>query len=224
MDTSEGDQTDPLSLHKYLYCEANPVNNDDPTGLFTQGFGYLAEAAIQTIYANDHPGNAVLYGQWTRLGGALGKAFKLKPDIFNTTTRRWAEIKPLSQSGLVRAGISYAAYNAAFLPFRYRPDASWNPSTHSAMAGSDPIIFFNAGGIIFYSDAISNVKDVLGLTTIAAARAYFLANEMTLSEGLISSLARIRALAIGAQGANTGQIESDVSTGVLIDAVGGFAY
>ena len=32
MDTFEGRQTDPQSLHKYLYCEADPVNNADPTG------------------------------------------------------------------------------------------------------------------------------------------------------------------------------------------------
>jgi RHS repeat-associated protein len=224
MDTYEGDQNDPLSLHKYLYAEADPVDNDDPTGQYTQGFGYLAEAAIQAIYATDHPGNVILNGKWTRLGGPLAKAFKLKPDIFNTTTKKWAEIKPLSQSGLVRAGASYILYNAAFLPFKYSPDAGWNPSTHSALAGSDRIIFFNAGGIIFYSDAISNVKDVLGLTTIAAVQAYFAANQMTLTEGLISSLTRIRALAIGAQGANVGQAESDVSTGALIDTVGGFAF
>jgi RHS repeat-associated protein len=32
MDTYEGDQTDPLSLHKYLYCGNNPVNQRDPSG------------------------------------------------------------------------------------------------------------------------------------------------------------------------------------------------
>jgi hypothetical protein len=32
MDTSEGQNKDPLSLHKYLYCEGNPVNHIDPSG------------------------------------------------------------------------------------------------------------------------------------------------------------------------------------------------
>ena len=27
-----GDQEDPLSLHRYHYCEGNPVNNADPSG------------------------------------------------------------------------------------------------------------------------------------------------------------------------------------------------
>ncbi len=32
MDTEEGDGEDPLSLHKYLYCKANPVTLVDPSG------------------------------------------------------------------------------------------------------------------------------------------------------------------------------------------------
>ena len=32
MDTSEGNQEDPLSLHKYLYCKGNPANRIDPSG------------------------------------------------------------------------------------------------------------------------------------------------------------------------------------------------
>jgi hypothetical protein len=32
MDTDEGDNQDPLSLHKYLYAQANPVNVYDPSG------------------------------------------------------------------------------------------------------------------------------------------------------------------------------------------------
>jgi RHS repeat-associated protein len=32
MDTYEGNNSDPLSLHKYLYCQGNPVNMFDPSG------------------------------------------------------------------------------------------------------------------------------------------------------------------------------------------------
>lgn len=32
MDSYEGSQSDPPSLHKYLYCHANPVNGIDPSG------------------------------------------------------------------------------------------------------------------------------------------------------------------------------------------------
>jgi len=32
MDTDEGDNEEPLSLHKYLYCQADPINGVDPSG------------------------------------------------------------------------------------------------------------------------------------------------------------------------------------------------
>ena len=32
MDSFEGNNEDPLSLHKYLYCHGNPVNGFDPSG------------------------------------------------------------------------------------------------------------------------------------------------------------------------------------------------
>jgi RHS repeat-associated protein len=32
LDTHEGDNTDPLSLHKYLYCQGNPIDGIDPKG------------------------------------------------------------------------------------------------------------------------------------------------------------------------------------------------
>ncbi|CAM1378610.1 hypothetical protein FF3_00596 [Fretibacterium fastidiosum] len=37
LDPHQGNRQDPLSLHKYLYANANPVNNTDPTGLFSLG-------------------------------------------------------------------------------------------------------------------------------------------------------------------------------------------
>jgi len=30
MDTAEGDENNPISLHRYLYCQANPVIGVDP--------------------------------------------------------------------------------------------------------------------------------------------------------------------------------------------------
>src|SRR6266566_5664042 len=32
MDTYEGERNDPTSLHKYAYCQGDPVNNVDPLG------------------------------------------------------------------------------------------------------------------------------------------------------------------------------------------------
>jgi RHS repeat-associated protein len=49
MDTYEGSQDDPLSLHKYLYCSANSVNGIDPSGhdeLGAELVGDTEEAAM----------------------------------------------------------------------------------------------------------------------------------------------------------------------------------
>ncbi len=51
MDTFEGRQTDPPSLHKYLYAEANPVENSDPSGL---------EVALQDHLVRDRKYHSLL--------------------------------------------------------------------------------------------------------------------------------------------------------------------
>ena len=39
-DTYAGNNSDPISLHKYLYCHANPVNNSDPSGMLLSDLIY----------------------------------------------------------------------------------------------------------------------------------------------------------------------------------------
>jgi hypothetical protein len=50
MDTYEGDQEEPLSLHKYLYCHADPVNGCDPSGQFEMNAPSLATAEALHLY------------------------------------------------------------------------------------------------------------------------------------------------------------------------------
>ncbi len=50
LDPFVGNQSDPLSLHKYLYTHGNPVNGIDQSGLFTLG-ELLKVAAIGAIIA-----------------------------------------------------------------------------------------------------------------------------------------------------------------------------
>lgn len=44
MDTYEGNNEDPLSLHWYAYCKGNPENASDPSG-----YGELADV-LTTIF------------------------------------------------------------------------------------------------------------------------------------------------------------------------------
>jgi len=48
VDPYSGNHSDPQSLHKYLYCHANPINNIDPTGEFTMK-GLCISMAIGAI-------------------------------------------------------------------------------------------------------------------------------------------------------------------------------
>jgi RHS repeat-associated protein len=51
MDPFAGSPQDPQSLHKYLYCHANPVNMVDPSGLMTF-VGTMKVIAITSVIAN----------------------------------------------------------------------------------------------------------------------------------------------------------------------------
>jgi hypothetical protein len=54
MDTFEGHQTDPLSLHKYLYAADNPVNMVDPSGHeYTLGSMLAVGGVVGTLSALD---------------------------------------------------------------------------------------------------------------------------------------------------------------------------
>ena len=66
MDTYEGDQEEPLSLHKYLYCFNNPINKNDPSGCWPSEYfwkvhqqaiqdtlSFLSAAELQTLESAD---------------------------------------------------------------------------------------------------------------------------------------------------------------------------
>ena len=52
MDTDEGDQADPLSLHKYLYAEDDPVDHLDPSGLEVAVYTHIVFYGFPWRHAN----------------------------------------------------------------------------------------------------------------------------------------------------------------------------
>ena len=56
MDSFEGSQSDPLSLHKYLYAQGNPVNRVDPSGHADYVLGSVVSAmGIGDIVQSNRP-------------------------------------------------------------------------------------------------------------------------------------------------------------------------
>ena|GEM_PF-4422959 len=75
MDTFEGTQSDPLSLHKYLYCHGDPVNFTDPSGQWEGGvFGSLVSGFVHGMMRGMRTITTVGAGQIARMSlfGKIG--------------------------------------------------------------------------------------------------------------------------------------------------------
>jgi hypothetical protein len=217
---------DPITGNLYLLDVADPVNENDPTGHYSQQFGYDAEDAIDAVYAEDHPGQNINYGGWARLGGLNSPSYRLKPDILNYTMQTWAEIKPLTPSGAIRAGVSYALYLAAFTPSKYSPDAAWDPSTNTVDVDGEETFFFNAGGIIFYTTNTEMQLFAATLTSVALVQAFLNSAEWLAMQEYSSALGTLGDLIPGLIGEGEVADGAVEGTGLAIDgllgALGGF--
>jgi RHS repeat-associated protein len=221
LDPYDGDSEDPLSLHKYLYCNANPINFVDPEGLFTEKFGYLAEDAIQGVYKIDRSFDNVSYGGWTKLGSPIDKVFRLKPDILNYTKSSWLEIKPLTISGVAKAGIQYKLYDTYLGALKYKPEVNWTPSTHFVYAGTVEIFFFNAGGIVFYTDIYDSAEDLLALTSYQAVKEFMRSPAgLRITRGALGSLSRIPGLVTAGRSADNSRLQGHFNISFVLAGFG----
>ncbi|MEN6309506.1 MAG: RHS repeat-associated core domain-containing protein [Anaerohalosphaeraceae bacterium] len=79
LDPYAGNMQDPQSLHKYLYCHANPVNNVDPTGEFIGGLtGLTIAIAIGAVLTNI---GLTVYSGIRHKQGGLGIAWSVIQNI-----------------------------------------------------------------------------------------------------------------------------------------------
>jgi RHS repeat-associated protein len=185
-DPSEGSPADPQTLHRYLYTSGDPTDSIDPTGLYTQSFGFDVEEEVEKQYELSHPGDVVSYGRWARLPGG----YRLKPDILNFTELKYQEIKPISIGGVISGLAQMGIYYLAFSPSGFSPDTVWYPPSQPFVVQDTPVAVINAEGILFYNDAIEILKEAATLVTVAAVRQILI----TLG-GKISEAGQVRTLA-----------------------------
>jgi len=172
MDTYGGDNEDPLSLHKYLYAQASPIDLDDPTGNYSsweQFMGYEAQDAIVDHYKDTHP--------WINPNDILSDAHVpvksrkytyLKPDIINKATKQWLEIKPLSPWGIAK-GLAKYKLDKTLLK-GYSADAGWTPLLELETDSGEAILVVNCGGVVYWIDK-DFVTDSAGFAAGVAAGA-----------------------------------------------------
>jgi RHS repeat-associated protein len=159
--SSSGNNSDPTSLHLYLYASANPISDIDPSGYFTQAFGNSAHDVIGRLYQEEYPG--------TIINPDIGVFGILKPDIFDVFRFKYAEIKPFSFPGITSGFLQIVSYDEAYGKdaLNYTRDTSWpGGGFNFTVAAGVQLFFWNVEGIIFYTDQTEeseeleeNVKD-----------------------------------------------------------------
>jgi RHS repeat-associated protein len=213
-DTFAGGLFDPVGLHKYLYANADPINKFDPTGMYTQDFGYEVEKVVNAQYLATHNPCACYFGtpQWYSFERYL------KPDIMNFGLRLFNEIKPLSLSGIYKGGVQIAVYSKFYglPPWNFNPDTSWTPVP--AIVDGTFTYFLNLGGVVFYSDDEELHKELVAATL--ATVAYIVRQHATKVATRLGADAVARAaLTLGLRtiaGVNAGRLVQQASLAILL--------
>jgi RHS repeat-associated protein len=150
MDTFEGNNQDPLSLHKYLYCAADPVDGTDRTGLWREiasdfDFGRDAEPPVIADFIARRP---YIIGQKLSIHGILGYSSttgykglgRLIPDLVDGRTYEIYDIKSWDKTpaGMIKV----AGYRVAF--YLADPDpttkAKWHAGVTYNYGGPNPFM------------------------------------------------------------------------------------
>ncbi|HLX69591.1 MAG TPA: LamG-like jellyroll fold domain-containing protein [Verrucomicrobiae bacterium] len=226
MDSFEGNNEDPSSLHKYVYAEDNPINLIDPTGFyssFEQFLGYDAEQAIDDEYLATHAGQArfIQFGLQQQ-----GVTRILKPDIFNSypSEMHFLEIKPISFSGVSKGVAKIALDTFQYKTLGFSPDTQWQPpSALLKTPNGETILVRNVNGILFYQDI-----DLLEWKLVAAAiitTPKELLDYLTVADvDALEELAPIYVRATAARSAmatlETAEIEDNVDIGIDLEMEG----
>jgi hypothetical protein len=134
------------------------VDGWDPTGHFTQKFGYAAHDVIGRLYQDEHPG--------TVINPDIGVFGILKPDIFDVFNHKYAEIKPFSFRGVTTGFAQILTYDEAYGPdgpahLNYTRETSWPGGGYNfTVVNGVELFFFNVQGLIFYTDQTEESEEI----------------------------------------------------------------
>jgi RHS repeat-associated protein len=99
-DTFDGYSDEPLTFHKYLYGNANPIHGRDPSGLsveFDAPKGILAHAVFSLYVSVTQRVPLQLVGATlSTVAGISGSQGALKPDFVDMRSKEYFELKPAS--------------------------------------------------------------------------------------------------------------------------------
>ena len=171
MDSYEGNTQDPLSLHKYLYCESDPADSDDPTGRSLSNFVY--GDIVHDVLGADFTAEDPIYRYYDKsintVLGAFVPGGSLEPDLVDKATQEVYEIKPVASTALGYSQLAgYLIVLNRFDPLRrtWIPGGTYLPRSVVQLGGG-VIAFVSppAGGVIIYE--VFNPVEILGLAVMA---------------------------------------------------------
>jgi hypothetical protein len=141
MDTHEGNPSDPLSLHKYLYAANNPVNLIDPSGLLTStvevGVSTTTAMTMQTLALS---AVATAYVTYAIYSGAKGiyDDYRIK----KVAEQLGVEVEPAAYLPDLKNGVDWSSD-------RRKRDPGWEYFAHGTSTGAwkdAASILANGGG------------------------------------------------------------------------------
>jgi RHS repeat-associated protein len=105
MDPVRGKFIEPMTFHKYLYCENDPVNLVDPNGKYFEGLiGVILGEAISAILRNtDDYASYAVYGHVVAAIGAAWEIYYFWDDIdMISRTTAWQKIAAYYSSNNIK--------------------------------------------------------------------------------------------------------------------------
>jgi RHS repeat-associated protein len=179
-DTAVPHYEDPMSLNRYLYGSANPINRSDPQGLSDDDH----DAALLTLvvpylvsHAQRPPTVEFLFqGQKSNMLAAL-KLPDISPDILNFANQvipgqppTFLELKPLSYKGLKTGRAQRNGYERDLGPAGFFAE-TWEPLVPFLPAYNGKIYLFTsfpfARGLLFYTDSTEVAAAAAAAVTVS---------------------------------------------------------